>query len=136
MGPAPPTTTTTTHTHTPPPTPRARLPPAPCLAAGAESLSVRVLVGRSAVTGFRVTPNHGTYLPPACHPSPASTRALISAGLERLGRVSTGGPSAAHCAVHSSGKFLAVAHHGLPPKIVRHSPTPANGHRVTSASGV
>ena len=48
----------------------------------------------SAVTGFRVT---------------------ASLGLELLGSVSTGGGSAAHSAVHQSGKWLAVAHHCLPP---------------------
>lgn len=54
----------------------------------------RLFVIPSAVTGFRVTP---------------------SFGLERLSSVSTGGGSAAHAAVHHSGKWLAVAHHGLPP---------------------
>jgi 6-phosphogluconolactonase len=35
--------------------------------------------------------------------------------LEPMGSVSTGGGSACHASVHPSGRFIAVANHGLPP---------------------
>jgi 6-phosphogluconolactonase len=52
----------------------------------------------SSVTAFRVMPDES---------------------LNLLGRVCTDGGSACHCSVHKSGRFLAVAHHGLPPQVDR-----------------